>query len=58
LGKINKIMRIIKDIEEMEKMPAPLLKDPRERIIAAKERGTSHAKLARELRVRPMKPWK
>jgi transposase len=34
-----------------EKMPAPLSKDLRERIIAAKEEGASHARLAKELRV-------
>jgi transposase len=32
-------------------MPVPLSKDLRERILGAKEEGTSHAKLARELRV-------
>jgi transposase len=32
-------------------MPAPLSKDLRERIIAGKEEGASHARLAKELRV-------
>jgi putative transposase len=32
-------------------MPAPLSNDMRKRIIAAKERGESHAKVARELQV-------
>jgi transposase len=32
-------------------MPAPLSKDMRQRIIAAKERGDSHEKVAKELQV-------
>jgi transposase len=38
-------------LEKEEKMSAPLSKDLRERIIAAKEEGASHARLAKELRV-------
>jgi transposase len=32
-------------------MSAPLSKDPRKRILAAKEEGASHAKISRQMRV-------
>jgi transposase-like protein len=52
LEQINETRRIIQCRKNKEEeMSAPLSTDLRKRILAAKEEGASHAKIAREMRV-------